>query len=186
MFLEKVDENFKDKSLIITDDIILYTYNKLEYQENFNMVLIDNINLENVNNIINKLPNHKEVIVNSLFMNKSNIYNEKDISINKIKEMYPKDTTVILENMKDENMPKGLVGVVKSVDDIGQIHINWTNGSNLALNVNVDKFITLNSNNNTKKINIKDKIKQKQDIINQNKQEKPILENNKKFSNISI
>lgn len=117
-------------------------------------------------------------------MNKNNIYNEKDMSINRIKEMYPKDTMVILENMQGENMPKGLVGFVKSVDDKGQIHINWKNGSNLALNVNVDKFIAL-SKNNTEKISIKDKIKQKQDIVNQNKQEK-IFNNNLINNNLKL
>lgn len=40
----------------------------------------------------------------------------------------------------EQQMPKGLKGIVDMVDDIGQIHVNWENGSSLALNVEVDSF----------------------------------------------
>ena len=37
-------------------------------------------------------------------------------------------------------MPYGLKGTVKFVDDAGQIHMSWENGSSLALNINEDTF----------------------------------------------
>ena len=37
-------------------------------------------------------------------------------------------------------MTPGLKGVVKMVDDIGQIHVSWENGSGLALNIEEDSF----------------------------------------------
>ncbi len=57
------------------------------------------------------------------------------------KEMYAEGMIVMLEEMRGETqMPFGLKGTVKFVDDMGQIHMNWENGSSLALNVNEDKF----------------------------------------------
>ena len=40
----------------------------------------------------------------------------------------------------EPQMKKGLEGVIKYVDDIGQIHVDWENGSTLALNAEVDTF----------------------------------------------
>ncbi len=37
-------------------------------------------------------------------------------------------------------MPPGSKGTVDHVDDMGQIHMRWENGSSLALNVEVDQF----------------------------------------------
>lgn len=37
-------------------------------------------------------------------------------------------------------MPDGLEGKVKMVDDAGQIHVAWSNGSSLALNTEKDYF----------------------------------------------
>lgn len=37
-------------------------------------------------------------------------------------------------------MPPGMIGTVTSVDDIGQIHVAWENGSHLALNMEEDEF----------------------------------------------
>ena len=46
------------------------------------------------------------------------------------------------ENMEDPycEMPAGLTGIVDSVDDLGQIHCHWENGSSLALIPGVDHF----------------------------------------------
>ena len=38
------------------------------------------------------------------------------------------------------DMPAGLTGIVDSVDDLGQIHCHWENGSSLALIPGVDHF----------------------------------------------
>lgn len=57
------------------------------------------------------------------------------------RRLYPKGSIVILDSMYGEQqMPKGLKGIVDEVDDIGQIHVKWENGSSLALNVEVDSF----------------------------------------------
>lgn len=58
-----------------------------------------------------------------------------------IRSTYPAGTKVILEKMQGEpQMEPGLKGEVVAVDDIGQIHVEWENGSTLALNINVDRF----------------------------------------------
>lgn len=58
-----------------------------------------------------------------------------------IKARYPKGTVVWLDHMEGENgMPQGLKGTVAFVDDIGQIHVNWENGSSLALDAEADSF----------------------------------------------
>lgn len=59
----------------------------------------------------------------------------------RLREMYPKGTKVVLESMEGERqMPDGLKGEVYCVDDAGQIHVQWENGSTLALVPGVDSF----------------------------------------------
>lgn len=54
--------------------------------------------------------------------------------IERIKAEYPFGSHVKLIEMKGEpQMPYGLKGTVMSIDDIGQLHVNWENGSTLAL-----------------------------------------------------
>ena len=61
--------------------------------------------------------------------------------IQRIKEKYPEGTLIRLGNMEGEaRVPPGCRGRVRLVDDIGQIHMRWENGSCLALNVEVDDF----------------------------------------------
>ena len=58
-----------------------------------------------------------------------------------MKQLYFKGLKVKLIHMEGESqMSFGLIGKVEYVDDIGQIHVQWENGSSLALNVDVDKF----------------------------------------------
>lgn len=58
-----------------------------------------------------------------------------------IKKQYPKGTKIRLCEMEGETtVPPGTKGSVTGVDDIGQIHINWENGSSLALNTKIDQF----------------------------------------------
>jgi hypothetical protein len=48
---------------------------------------------------------------------------------------------VIIEFMDDEQaVPEGTIGVIQKVDDLGQIHVNWANGSTLAIVPEKDKF----------------------------------------------
>ena len=61
--------------------------------------------------------------------------------VERIKEKYPKGTPIRLYSMEGEHtVPPGSRGVVEHVDDIGQIHMKWENGSSLALNVEEDRF----------------------------------------------
>lgn len=63
------------------------------------------------------------------------------MNVNEMREMYPEGTQIVLTEMRGENqMPYGLKGTVKFVDDAGQIHMKWENGSSLALNINEDTF----------------------------------------------
>ena len=41
----------------------------------------------------------------------------------------------------------GVCGTVESVDDAGQLHVKWDNGSTLALNPECDKFAILEERN---------------------------------------
>lgn len=54
--------------------------------------------------------------------------------VERIKEKYPKGTPIRLYSMEGEHtVPPGSRGVVDHVDDIGQIHMKWENGSSLAV-----------------------------------------------------
>lgn len=54
---------------------------------------------------------------------------------------FPKGTRVELRRMQDPfPVPVGTKGTVAFVDDAGQIHVNWDNGSTLALVPGVDLF----------------------------------------------
>ena len=52
-----------------------------------------------------------------------------------LREEYPQGCRVELVKMDDpyRDMPPGLKGVVTGVDDSGSIHVNWQNGSTLAV-----------------------------------------------------
>ena len=58
-----------------------------------------------------------------------------------LKEMYPSGTEVELIYMDDRYAPPaGTHGKVICVDDIGQIHVAWDNGSSLALIEETDSW----------------------------------------------
>lgn len=61
--------------------------------------------------------------------------------LERVRTKYPKGTMIQLDFMDDIYAPPvGTVGEVMYVDDIGQIHVNWENGSGLALNMEIDEF----------------------------------------------
>lgn len=61
-----------------------------------------------------------------------------------LRKAYTKGTRIKLYRMKGEDqMPYGLEGTITNVDDIGQIHVNWDNGSSLAL-CEEDSFSIIN------------------------------------------
>lgn len=58
-----------------------------------------------------------------------------------IMKQYPTGTKIKLINMQGEpQMKSGLLGTVKFVDDMCQIHVSWQNGSSLAIAPSVDTF----------------------------------------------
>lgn len=62
-------------------------------------------------------------------------------NIERLRKQYPAGTQIILQNMKGERqMPSGLTGEVAYVDDMGSVHVNWSNGSSLALIPGEDDF----------------------------------------------
>lgn len=62
--------------------------------------------------------------------------------IKQLKEMYPKGTKIKLNHMNDtyNPVPDGTLGIVDHVDDTGQVHVKWENGSSLAVIVDIDDF----------------------------------------------
>ncbi|MGG8954390.1 DUF4314 domain-containing protein [Staphylococcus cohnii] len=67
----------------------------------------------------------------------------KDKQIQRLKEHYVDGLRVELISINDDfcNLKKGDKGTITGVDDIGQIHVNWDNGSILALVYGEDRFI---------------------------------------------
>ncbi len=65
------------------------------------------------------------------------------MDVGKLREQYPKGTVLELRHMEGEDpfrMHDGLLGEVTHIDDAGQIHIHWDNGSSLALDPELDSF----------------------------------------------
>ena len=66
--------------------------------------------------------------------------------IETIKQEWHKGDRIAIKEMVDEDLPSGLEGTVTLVDDIGQIQVNWDNGSTLAIDPEIDSFVHLNQN----------------------------------------
>ena len=68
---------------------------------------------------------------------------EKELTA--LREKYPAGTIVKLISMNDVQAPPvGTIGEVTMIDDMGSLHVNWQNGSTLALIPNVDLWEILN------------------------------------------
>ena len=62
-------------------------------------------------------------------------------NVDLIKLRFPAGTRVRLIKMDDvQAPPKGTLGTVEYVDDIGTIHVAWDNGSGLGLILGEDLF----------------------------------------------
>ena len=62
-------------------------------------------------------------------------------TINRLRQEYPPGTRIVLESMNDPHAPPpGTKGTVVYVDDMGQIGMNWDNGSCLSLMPGLDSF----------------------------------------------
>jgi hypothetical protein len=62
-----------------------------------------------------------------------------------LRQKYPAGTKIRLIFMADEAypVPPGTIGEVTHVDDIGNVHVRWQNGSSLALIPEADRFCVL-------------------------------------------
>ena len=69
--------------------------------------------------------------------------NKKQLAM--LRQKYPAGTTVQLISMDDVQAPLvGTIGEVQFVDDIGNVHVKWQNGSSLAVIPDVDSVAILN------------------------------------------
>ena len=67
-----------------------------------------------------------------MFMNRA--------KVEMMKKLYKQGERIVCDFMDDpQGVPSGTEGTIIIVDDIGQIHVNWDNGSTLAL-TEIDKF----------------------------------------------
>jgi len=62
--------------------------------------------------------------------------------LKRLREQYPVGCMVELIEMNDpyRDMPAGMTGKVMHVDDAGDVHVAWSNGSTLAAVYRVDKI----------------------------------------------
>lgn len=64
---------------------------------------------------------------------------EKELTA--LREKYSTGTIVKLISMDDvQSPPVGTIGEVTLIDDMGSVHVNWQNGSTLALIPDVDSW----------------------------------------------
>ena len=73
----------------------------------------------------------------------------KRYEIEQLRAIYRKGIRVRLESMDDRMAPPiGTEGTVVCVDDIGSIHVQWDNGSSLAVAFGVDSCSVIDVKNN--------------------------------------
>lgn len=68
----------------------------------------------------------------------------KKNNVEEVKKMYPAGTLVeLIENKGEAQVPAVLTGTITMVDDIGQVHVNWENGSTSTLDVEEESFTVI-------------------------------------------
>ena len=93
--------------------------------------------------ILNKIGN-KEIKNHNIFDGKIMI--DIGMNVGTLKDVFNAETISVgtkvelIEMQGEQQMPKGLRGVVTHIDDAAQIHVKWQNGSSLAIIPEVDNF----------------------------------------------
>ena len=93
--------------------------------------------------ILNKIGN-KEIKNHNIFDGKIMI--DIGMNVGTLKDVFNAETISVgtkvelIEMQGEQQMPKGLRGVVTHIDDAAQIHVKWQNGSSLAIIPEVDRF----------------------------------------------
>ena len=63
-------------------------------------------------------------------------------NVTNLRKAYLPGTKIKLIMMDDvQAPPSGTIGTVTCVDDIGNIHMKWSNGSSLCLVSDIDRFV---------------------------------------------
>lgn len=72
--------------------------------------------------------------------------------VENLRQRYPVGTRIVLHRMDDPYapIPPGTKGMVTYVDDMGQIGVNWDNGSGLSLVPGEDSFSKVSGPEKTK------------------------------------
>ena len=152
------DINFLKKNFMLSDICLTIQNDLLEIEKNiksYNRNLVLDEKKEQDSTVPFSIETNKEksdkreqnqITIEDLSKTGSNIKAKKE------KKEYKPGNTVILEEMVGENLPSGLKGTIRKIDDIGQIHINWENGSSLAIDPNIDKFEVLEKENKIEEI----------------------------------
>lgn len=142
-------EYSKENIKVIFDEIVIIKGDKVKQVDNEDLESnksVEEISLFDSNfNVAKIISDNNEDIKDSNEVISDNKFEDIEIQVNtqenlEYKEIYNQGDTVILEEMVGENLPYGLKGIIRKVDDIGQIHINWENGSSLAIDPKIDKF----------------------------------------------
>ena len=67
----------------------------------------------------------------------------EELKVLNVEEIKIGTTLELIEMQGEQQMPKGLRGVVTHIDDTAKIHVKWQNGSSLAIIPEVDKFVVI-------------------------------------------
>lgn len=90
--------------------------------------------------LANLIPQKKLTVTDAM----QDKFRGSDVGRQWLRDTFPAGTRVCLEHMDDvQAPPKDTCGTVEHIDDAGQIHVRWDNGSGLALLFMKDKFTVL-------------------------------------------
>lgn len=93
-----------------------------------------------------------------------NQFPRKEI-VERIRAEFPKGTRVVLDYMNDpyRDMPSGMEGIVRGVDDTGTIFVNWSNGSGLGVVYGEDQCHKVGKTAEEKKVCLDEEVEQHND-----------------------